>query len=683
MYKFKKVIAMAFLFALVSCSQDQDGSNQNTGIISKTDVEQTIQQLQSKYTEVDQALVSRGVEQVAALWESQDGTREDFTQFCIDHFAANSVEREKLFQSLSRSFEKLWGHTNQINLELNKPLHLDWGPIQPVDMIFAAYSPGAHFSDDLFNNNIAFITILNFPFYNLEEKNQMGKNWSRLEWAYARMGDVFVSRLPANVNQEIAKVSTESDSYVSEYNIVMDKLIDRNGNFPFPEKLKLITHWGLRDEIKSNYSANEGFEKQEIIYQVMKRIIDQDIPQVVINNEEVEWNPFENTVTANGETVTWESEPLTRYQHLLNNFKAHQKADEFSPNYPTYIQRAFNQGLELSQSEVENIFVELVSSPVMKEVGDLISKRLQRPLEPWDIWYDGFKSRSTISEDVLNQKTRSLYSGAEAFEENLSGLLARLGYDDQRAEYIASKVKVEDARGAGHAWGAQMKSQYSHLRTRIPDDGLDYKGYNIAIHEFGHNVEQTITLYDVDHYLMAGVPNTAFTEAMAFMYQSRDLDLLGMQNNDPMSDYMAVLDNIWGTYEIMGVSLVDMKVWDWMYKNPDASAGQLKDEVIRISKQVWNDYFAPVFGVEDESVLAIYSHMISYPLYLSAYPLGHLIEFQIEQFVEGKNFANETDRMFTVGKLTPGHWMQNAVNNNLSAQPMIDAASEAVSKMNS
>ncbi|MFW6351293.1 MAG: hypothetical protein ACOC2E_02810, partial [Bacteroidota bacterium] len=348
-----------------------------------------------------------------------------------------------------------------------------------------------------------------------------------------------------------------------------------------------------------------------------------------------------------------------------------------------YIKRRFESSMEIPMEEVKSLFKEYASSPLLKETADLIRERLGRDLQPFDLWYNGFVGRAGVSEENLNKITKKRYPNADAFNKDLPRILKDLGFDNKMAISIASKIEVDAARGSGHAMRASMREVPSHLRTRISKDGMDYKGYNIAIHEFGHNVEQTITLYDVDHYLMAGVPNTAFTEAMAFMYQSRDLDLLGMQNNDPMSDYMAVLDNIWGTYEIMGVSLVDMKVWDWMYKNPDASAGQLKDEVIRISKQVWNDYFAPVFGVEDESVLAIYSHMISYPLYLSAYPLGHLIEFQIEQFVEGKNFANETDRMFTVGKLTPGHWMQNAVNNNLSAQPMIDAASEAVGKMNS
>jgi hypothetical protein len=32
--------------------------------------------------------------------------------------------------------------------------------------------------------------------------------------------------------------------------------------------------------------------------------------------------------------------------------------------------------------------------------------------------------------------------------------------------------------------------------------------------------------------------------------------------------------------------------------------------------------------------------MIAYPLYLSAYPLGRLIEFQIEQYIKGKNLAS-------------------------------------------
>ena len=52
-----------------------------------------------------------------------------------------------------------------------------------------------------------------------------------------------------------------------------------------------------------------------------------------------------------------------------------------------------------------------------------------------------------------------------------------------------------------------------------------YKGYNIAIHELGHNVEQSFSLGEIDHWSMNGVPNNAFTEALAFVFQARDLEL--------------------------------------------------------------------------------------------------------------------------------------------------------------
>ena len=681
MKTFKHILFMAMIFTIASCNGPAEEREPATGIISDAVVEQAINELTGEHGEAQLARMEKGVRQAAALWREDDGSADEFKAFCMEHFVNDAQQRDDLFQSLSRNFEALWGHSNRISVELNKPLHLDWGPLQPVDLIFAGYSPGAHFSDDFFSNKIAFITILNFPFYSLEEKATMADGWSRKEWAYARMGDVFVSRVPAVVSQEISRVSTETDSYVSDYNIPMDQLRDNDGNTLFPEGMSLITHWGLRDEIKSNYGMEDGLAKQEMVYQVMLRIINQDIPQKVINNPEYQWNPYENILFRDGEEVEFEGENDRRYNELLKNFQVRRDADAYHPNYPTYKERAFNQGLELSMEEVEELFTELVSSPLLVRVGELISQRIGRDLQPFDIWYDGFKARSGVSEEYLDEVTRDLYPDAQAFEDDLPNILVKLGYDYDRAGYIADKITVEASRGAGHAWGAQMRSQQSRLRTRIPQNGMDYKGYNIATHEFGHNVEQTISLYDVDYYMMNGVPNTAFTEALAFMYQTRDLELLGIDVDEPDVELLNTLDKFWGTYEIMGVSLVDMAVWRWMYDNPDATPAQLREETTRIAKDVWNRYYAPVFGIEDQPILAIYSHMIAYPLYLSAYPLGRLIEFQIEQFIKGKNLAQETDRMFTAGRLIPQEWMRNAVGEPISNQPLFDAVEEALDNL--
>jgi hypothetical protein len=39
---------------------------------------------------------------------------------------------------------------------------------------------------------------------------------------------------------------------------------------------------------------------------------------------------------------------------------------------------------------------------------------------------------------------------------------------------------------------------------------------------------------------------------------------------------MMTLDNVWACYEIMGVSLVDMNVWKWLYAHPNATKKNLR-----------------------------------------------------------------------------------------------------------
>jgi oligoendopeptidase F len=226
-----------------------------------------------------------------------------------------------------------------------------------------------------------------------------------------------------------------------------------------------------------------------------------------------------------------------------------------------------------------------------------------------------------------------------------------------------------------------MKAEKAHLRTRIPDTGMNYKGYNIAVHEFGHNVEQTISLNDVPNYMINGVPNTAFTEALAFVFQERDLFLLNMKNTNPEKEYLKTLDIFWSVYEIMGVSMVDMKMWQWLYDNPNSTAADLRDAVIQISKDIWNTNYAPVFGMKDQTILGIYSHMINSPMYLPNYAFGHLIHFQLEEHFKTHKFAPEVLRIFALGQLTPNEWMKQAVGTPLSNEAILKATDLAVEKL--
>jgi hypothetical protein len=344
----------------------------------------------------------------------------------------------------------------------------------------------------------------------------------------------------------------------------------------------------------------------------------------------------------------------------------------------TAILRKFSAEMEISQEEIEALFDSYLRSPELAKLGKLISERLGRELKPYDIWYDGFKARNSFPEDKLTAKTSALYPNPDAFKADMPEMLKKLGWSSDRAKYLADKIVVDPARGSGHAWGAGMRGAKSHLRTRISEKGMDYKGYNIAVHEFGHNVEQTISLYDVDYYTMSGVPNTAVTEALAFVFQHRDLFLLGIKENDPEAEKLEILDAAWSLMEIMGVGMTEMLVWKWLYENPGATAAQLKEKTIDIAAETWNKYYAPVFGVQDSPVLAIYSHTIDVPLYLPNYSYGHIVQFQIENYLKDKKLASEVDRMFSQGRLSPQQWMMGAVGSKISAEPILESLREVL-----
>jgi hypothetical protein len=681
----KKIIMKKLLFlilAVLTACTSTETKKVNTAdaiLINEAGIKAAVDSVHAKYPSADMTLLEKGVKHAASLWRAEDGTTADFASFVSNSYIADQAKRKVVFNKVSGYFESLGGNFNEITLDLKKVLDENIGKIDDVDEMFGNYSVGSHLSDDFFSNKIAFYIALNFPYYTLDEKEKLGPAWSREEWAMARLGDYFVSRVPASLDQNLTTAIGNAEMYIASYNVCMGHLRSEDGRQLFPTDMVLLSHWNIRDELKADYADKEkGAEKQDMIYNVMLHIINQDIPKEVINSKDYEWAPFSNKVTKGGVVVNAAPEGDARYGHIISIFNAMKAIDAYNPEMNTAILRKFSRDMEISQDEVETLFDSYLSSPQLVKVGAMIKEKLGRDLKPYDIWYNGFKSRSNIPEDLLTSKTSKLYPTPEAFHAGMPAMLVTLGWSKERAKYIAEKITVDPARGSGHAWGAAAKGNLSHLRTRIGASGMDYKGYNIAVHEFGHNVEQTISLYDVDNFMMSGVPNTAITEALAFVFQSRDLTLLGMKETNPDKQKFETLDAAWSLMEIMGVGMVDMKTWKWLYANPGATPAQLKEAVINISKETWNKYFAPVIGVKDSPILAVYSHMVDSPLYLANYSYGQIVQFQLEGFLKGKEFPKEIDRIFSQGRLTPQQWMVGAVGTKISTKPLLDALDEVL-----
>ncbi len=652
------------------------------------DMAPTVDRLLARFGKDHETRIRRGVQQAAQRWWPEDGAAQTFSDFCEANFIADPSELAATSQRLERTFEQVDGHLHEVRRELTWPIDVDTGPLTAADRLFAELDLAAHVEEDLFRTKIAFLALLNFPVHTLAERLAEGPAWDRETWARSRLMDRFAVRVPAAVQQEMTRVSMAVEQYVSGYNLRLDRIVDQDGERPFPEGLRLISHWGLRDELASYYAdpSPAGLARQRTILRIMERIVRQEIPAAVVDNPDLLWDPEANTVQPvegqkkgdNRDGNLAAREPDTRYASLLEIFHAVRKADPYSPSEPTFIARRFERDRQIPEPEVEALLVSVLTSPEVADLGRLIEKRLGRPLEPFDIWYAGFKSRGDFPEAELDEAARTRYPDLPAFAAGLPDLLERLGFSPERARWLSDHMEVDPARGAGHAVQAVRREDKAHLRTRVPRGGMDYKGYNVAMHELGHNVEQVFSLNGIDHWPLAGVPNNACTEAFAFIFQHRDLEMLGLGAEGEEAQRAEALGILWNTYEIAGVSLVDMGVWNWMYQHPEATPAELREAVLAIARDVWNRYFAPVFGVRDSEILAIYSHMIVYGLYLPDYAIGHIIAFQIaQQFREG-DFGAEVERIARQGRLTPDAWVRGAVGAPLSARALLEEARAAI-----
>ena len=634
--------------------------------------------LVARYGAAHAESIARGVVQVAERWWPEDGNEDEFVAFCSESWIVSDADRDASFARLEQAMEQVDGHLHEVRRELQRPIHLDLGAVRPVDLFLQNLDLGSHVEEDLFRNKTAFFALLNFPVDTLAERLEQGRSWDRRRWALSRFMDRFAERIPSSLIQKMGQVMREADLYIAEYNIHMDRLRTKDGRRPFPEGLRLISHWGLRDELKGRYlEGKDGQEKQRMIQTVMERIVRQEIPASVRDNPDVDWCPETNEVVPNGDRST--REPDTRYAYLLEVFHALKLADPYTPTAPTFVRRRFDLDRQIPEGEVRALLEAVLGSNEVRELARRIESRLGRPLEPFDVWYSRFSPREATSEEELDRVVRGRYPTLAAFQEDLPRVLGKLGFAGDRAAWLAERIVVDPARGPGHAMGAARRGDQSHLRTRA-HNGMSYQTFNVAMHELGHCVEQVFSLDAIDYWSLSGVPNTAFTEAFAFTFQERDLEILGYGEKRDESRAREVLQSLWSTYEICGVSLIDMDVWNWLYAHPGATPGELREAVVAIARDIWNRWFAPVLGRRDSDLLAIYSHIIDSALYTPDYAIGKIVAFQIAPALRGPAFAESVERMTRQGRLTPDAWMRGATGEGLSAEPLLAEAREALAR---
>ena len=612
-----------------------------------------------------------GVKRIANRWQDCDGDGEQFKAFCTEHFIAEESDRSRLLGRYEIALGSIGGHLYEIRRHLRRWTDLRGDEMPQVDNLMAMFDPCPDLSDQFYKQKIAFIALLNFDRPDLATMLEQGDTWSNDKWAEVRAGWAFGPRIPAEINDRARKLKHDADMFVSEFHVPVGAMIDDEGKSWFEKNRKLIAHWLIREEIKAGYTEENGINKQRALSWVMGRHVDGTLPKSIMDSScEGKWDPRKNTI--DGIEQTELLGPI-RYEQLLSQRSVANDYDAYYEEYPTAISRKFDLEREIPEETVEALMIQLLEAPVRKEVADLLSKQLGRPLEAFDIYLEDISESGSAAE--LDEKVTAMFKDELVFQEKLPEVLRGLGYSDEDANFLGTRVSVEIARGAGHAMRPGIPEYHAWLRTNRLDDRLGWDGFDTAMHELGHNLEQLISTHFVPRPLLRNVPNTACTEAFAFLYQNKAKEVIGIQEeNEEKAFAIASVEGLLSACQIAGPSLVELYTWRWLYKNPETTPEKLRDQMLLIADDVWDKYFKDQFGEDPYHILGAYQHMIGYPLYLADYTIGHVISHQIKSHMRGKDLAAETKRICSIGRLTPDLWMKRAVGSGISAKQLIDDA---------
>lgn len=612
-----------------------------------------------------------GVKRIANRWQDCDGDGEQFKAFCTEQFIAEESDRSRLLGRYEIALGSIGGHLYEIRRHLRRWTDLRGDEMPQIDNLMAMFDPCPDLSDQFYKQKIAFIALLNFDRPDLATMLEQGDTWSNDKWAEVRAGWAFGPRIPAEINDRARKLKHDADMFVSEFHVPVGAMIDDEGKSWFEKNRKLIAHWLIREEIKAGYTEENGINKQRALSWVMGRHVDGTLPKSIMDSScEGKWDPRKNTI--DGIEQTELLGPI-RYEQLLSQRSVANDYDAYYEEYPTAIARKFDLEREIPEETVEALMIQLLEAPVRKEVADLLSKQLGRPLEAFDIYLEDISESGSAAE--LDEKVTAMFKDELVFQEKLPEVLRGLGYSDEDANFLGTRVSVEIARGAGHAMRPGIPEYHAWLRTNRLDDRLGWDGFDTAMHELGHNLEQLISTHFVPRPLLRNVPNTACTEAFAFLYQNKAKEVIGIQEeNEEKAFAIASVEGLLSACQIAGPSLVELYTWRWLYKNPETTPEKLRDQMLLIADDVWDKYFKDQFGEDPYHILGAYQHMIGYPLYLADYTIGHVISHQIKSHMRGKDLAAETKRICSIGRLTPDLWMKRAVGSGISAKQLIDDA---------
>ena len=446
------------------------------------------------------------------FWRKEDGDEKAFADAGPrGRSPPTRSSATRFFSRMEFALESLDGHMNEIARDFKRQSDLDLGEIYPFDEILAGLRSLGPRQRGLLPEPAGLRRAPELPPHDARAappgRTAAGRAASgpRRAWPSASPS---ASR-PTSTWRS-ASAHAEAARYIAQYNIWMHHLVDAKGQRLFPEGLRLLSHWNLRDEIKADYSdAQNGLAKQRAIAQVMDRIVTQTIPAAVVDNPHVDWNPFTNEVTRDDgarlrparrrPTVKVTNAPGARHalrdaaedlpgraqggSVLADRADADRAALRREPPDPRGAREGDARGGPLLAAGPQGRRAHLEAA---RPPARALRRLVQRLPAARRVHRGASSTRSSARSTRPPRPTRTTSPTSSP------------GSASPRRRRSTWPTTSRSTRRAapGHALGAARRADHAHLRTRVEKGGMNYKGYNIAVHEMGHNVEQTFSLND-------------------------------------------------------------------------------------------------------------------------------------------------------------------------------------------
>jgi hypothetical protein len=616
--------------------------------------------------------IERGVAAAAKVYPA-DGP--DFAEFCARHYTPPGPARLALLRKTDTYLGALVGYTGRIRKDTRMGLDVADEPLTAADELWAAYAPGAHLQEDLAVAGLAAAIQLNFG--GVPDDPADLRERSTDEWAALALSRVGTELVPAALQQRRAAAGARAEALVYSYNLFLGNIRFEDPAVRFGEDVRLISHWGLRDYMTNLNGLPDALPRQRAIAGLMERVARGRVPAAVVDNPAATWDLAAGTIQLNGHAEPAQAEGARRWEPFAQIFQV-QRAIDPHTRRGNLIDELFLEDRRMPEARVEAMLTELLSSPLIGRIGRYVERRLGRRLEPFDMYFRRFQDE-VLDTPRLDALVGGRYPTREALQADLPNVLAAAGFPADQAREIAGHIRIDNARGAGHAWPPATDEDLQLLRMRIGPAGVDWQEFGTFMHELGHCVEGVLSSYGMPYALLWGVPNVAFSEAFAFTFQNLALGVLGEREGEDPD--VALLGRVWEAFEIAGPALVEMRLFRWLYQNPEASAEAIHGAVQAIADGLWADYFAPVFGAEGYGLLAVYSHMLWCDGYLPNYPLGYIIAHQVRRRLAAGDLAAETTRLCRLGSIYPDAWMIQAVGEPVSVTPLLADAAAALDRL--